>query len=205
MSGVRSALLWPLALLWRLNVRLRAPLARREWHSASLGECDGFPVAVANHAKAELLRTSVGRALALIRRVHPRQYARLRHDLRGILVVQGRGLNGLSEENRICCLTERNVTRSSVAVTAGSIVHEAAHARLAASGIPYAPGVMKRCEAYCFRAQIAFAKRLPRDEFSFVDDWVAYLQRWIGVWPSPSAAFREYRRPTPHRPQLPAA
>ncbi len=172
------------------------------WHMSSIDSCDGIPVAVADKDKAQLLRGRVCTALTLIHDLDPRRYRNVRRRLAGILVAQpGTGAK-YSTGTRVCLLRRQQVEERSAAWNACSIIHETTHARLASINtlLP-----TKRIEACCIREQIAFAERLPRDQYPNTDAYIRYFRSWIGVWPLYLRFGPRYRRLLQERASPPAA
>jgi hypothetical protein len=103
-------------------------------------------------------------ALGLIKAHDRLRYDRLRRDLERVWVRTLFGnLAEFNESLGACELDVRFVlaATSSPAVIASTIVHEATHARLLRRRIGYEEKQRARVEAVCFRAELAFAKKLP--------------------------------------------
>jgi hypothetical protein len=88
----------------------------------------------------------------------------MRRDIRGIWITETAGnLAEYDHDLRLCVLDRDHVSQTNVAAAdlACCIVHEATHARLRSYGIGYKPESRARVERVCYRAEIAFAGRLP--------------------------------------------
>jgi hypothetical protein len=124
----------------------------RVWHFMPIG--DG----------ARMVSERITHALALIATHDPRQLELLQKLSAGIIVMDQPMLYGSWVRGpRLVRLTDSfligdEATPARIAVT---IVHELAHARLDTRGFGYAPERRHRIEAICFRAEAAFARKLP--------------------------------------------
>jgi len=105
------------------------------------------------------VRNRLRAALALIARVDPLRYRRLRRDMRRIALLR-RGGPEYASEVGACLLPSAYLKAGTTEAVATTIVHEATHARLCRAGIGYGPAMRPRVEAACIRQQIAFAERL---------------------------------------------
>jgi hypothetical protein len=77
---------------------------------------------------------------------------------------------------RTCYLDQRTVAEYIPPAVASKLVHEAVHARLRCAGLgSYGADLAVRVEELCIDEEIAFAQRLPRDEYPGVDDHLRYL------------------------------
>jgi hypothetical protein len=108
-------------------------------------------------ARADRVRA----ALALIRDVDPHRFARLRRDVRRIFIAPIVGAQ-YDPRNRSIMLTDP--LRMSVAAVAGTLVHEATHARIDGCGIRYEPELRERIESICVHAEVDFLRRAPGEE-----------------------------------------
>ena len=109
-----------------------------------------------------LAKTSA--ALELIAQFDPRQFDRLRHLAGGIFIFDETGSLGTwLRGSRLIRLNEAFVAAPDTtdAEVAGTIVHETTHAWLEARGFAYHAERRRRIEAICYRAEAAFARRLP--------------------------------------------
>lgn len=146
-EGVRSALRWLLlSILFRLS---------EKWCLDGLEIVD---VAGANGQVKENLKS----ALALISRVDPRRYRRLKRDLRRIVLLKG-GPPQYASEVHACVLPSKYVREGAPSAVATTMVHEATHARLWLAGIGYGLRIRSRVEVACVRQQLAFANLLGDD------------------------------------------
>lgn len=104
----------------------------------------------------------VDAALDVIGRHQSRRLLRIKRDVHRFLIVDQAGPE-FWPRLHACVLTPRGLSLDDeeVAVT---IVHEAMHARLYATGIPYHPELRDRIERCCVKQEIAFAHSLPRGE-----------------------------------------
>jgi hypothetical protein len=107
----------------------------------------------------------VEEALKLISRHDPVRFSRLRKDVKRILVAGSdsyrRGY--WVRRSATCVLTSRYVGTPEIRSreVAGTIVHEATHARLERAGIRTTATSRDRVERLCVKAQLAFARRIP--------------------------------------------
>lgn len=123
-------------------------------------------------------------ALHLIADRDPIRFARLSRDLRGVAIAGASGNLAQYHHSVRCCvlshdyLRDETTTPSDVAAT---IVHEATHARLMLAGFGYEPAIRERIEHICFKAEIAFAERLP-DASEIVSRVERQLARDPSIW-----------------------
>jgi hypothetical protein len=158
--------LWPVR---RLFERLLIATSRyRELH--------GIPVGVFEPEAASPLWDKVGEALALIERLDQRRFLRFKRDVRRIIVVRQRSNRFLSNI-MTCLLSQEIVHKRSATVVAVILAHEGTHARLEASGIRYGIRIEDRVEEVCVREEISFARRLPREHYPNLDEFIEYLGR----------------------------
>lgn len=132
-------------------------------------EIEGIKVGVLGNKRAEALviRNKVGAALTLMRQCDPRRYVYLKRDVKRILVFGRPGYRGQWHQSlALCELTDAYVLdpRTTPAMLAATLAHEAMHARLYRWGIGYDYEKVVRVERICFKASIAFARRLPLSE-----------------------------------------
>ena len=159
------------------------------WRWCSIADCDGIPVAVYDAPQATALRARVAAGLALVQELDPRRYRLVRSRLRGLLVLRV-GNDAFVPGAGVCVLRQQTLESYSEAVTAAAIVHEATHARLAATS---ALCSNKRIESLCIREQIDFCRRLPLERYPNSAAYIRYLEGWIGVWPVRIRFGRRYR------------
>ena len=140
----------------------------------------GISVGVAGEDQEAGARFSkIERALSLIGEVAPRRLQRIRADLGQILVGPGRSAL-LWVPTRTCVIPQSRVDRASVSAVALSVVHEAAHARLARAGVRPYPRRKFRMEVLCVGEELGFASLLPETRFPSRDvviDELRELQR----------------------------
>jgi hypothetical protein len=103
-------------------------------------------------------------ALQLVAEFDPRQLDRVRQLVAGVFIFDDTGpLGAWMSGPRLIRLNEKFVAApdTSDAEVAATIVHETTHAWLEAQGFEYRAERRRRIEAICFRAEAAFARRLP--------------------------------------------
>jgi hypothetical protein len=106
----------------------------------------------------------IEQALRLIAEHDPLRFARLRRDVRRILIFTLRGFRGRWFQPLRMCVLDRGyllLSDADASEIASTIVHEATHARLMRAGFNYDPEIRHRVERLCFKAEIAFGKRVP--------------------------------------------
>jgi hypothetical protein len=129
-------------------------------------ELHGIPVAVFNgrpDIDTGRVVTRLAGALNLVAKHAPRRLARLRRDIRGILVQRFpcRGAY-LPRENLVLTeLTFLVKPEHSLPEIAASIVHEGVHARVHRSGARRGPDDLPREERLCRRAELEFGATVP--------------------------------------------
>ncbi len=129
-------------------------------------EFDGIEIGVMTNKKinAEMARTKVIIALGLIREFDPRRYRYLQRDVKRIMVWGHPGhLGTWHNACALCELSEKYVLdpETTPEILAATIVHEAMHGRLCRWGVGYEEEKRERVEHICYKAMIAFARRLP--------------------------------------------
>jgi hypothetical protein len=110
------------------------------------------------------LMTRTCAALNLIAEFDPRQLDRLRRLTAGVIIFDDTGpLGEWMREPRLIRLNEAYVAAPATmdSEVAATIVHEVTHAWLEARGFAYRLEHRRRIEAICYRAEAAFARRLP--------------------------------------------
>jgi hypothetical protein len=126
---------------------------------------EGVPVGVflLSRDEREAAFEKIALALALLRRHCPRRFAHLRRDVGCVLVLSASGLAGVwIDRLRVCELNVDYLLDAAPADVASTLAHEAMHARLYRRGLGYTEGGERaRIEAACYRAERAFARRLP--------------------------------------------
>lgn len=155
-----------LYLLRRAVRRFILMFVRATLHTAHRRRVLAIPVYVerADELAPDACFSKVSEALSLIARYDPARFARMRRDLRRILVDGNRVSRGqYVSEFTLCRLDDAYVAseQTSAAELALTIVHEAAHAKVDRAGISYSPDRQIRIERVCVAAEIAFARKLP--------------------------------------------
>jgi hypothetical protein len=135
----------------------------------------GVPVLAFGAGDSEDAWRGVEGALALVNRIDPRRFKRLRSDLRRVVVTPVK-TSSFSPISRTCYLAERLAATVDIAAVASTLVHEAVHARLQSAGLLYKPGLRVRMEVICIKEQIAFAERLTLKDYSKREALLQHLQ-----------------------------
>jgi len=144
---------WP--FFWRC---LLLSARRRTVHGIKVG------VLLPTVSAEEELFSKVAAALDLLRDHGPRQLARMRRLVSGVLVFGSVGPDGeWHREVRLILLREPNLAKSDThpANVACLLVHEISHAWLEHRGCEYVSGRRRRIEAICCRAEARLARRIP--------------------------------------------
>ena len=152
MEALLGILVGPLRVLpWRV-LMLISPRSRS--HGLDIFDLTAGASRSADHF------ARVDAALDVIDRYQTRRLLRLKRDVHRFLIVDQTGPE-FWPRLHACVLTPRGLSLDDedVAVT---IVHEATHARLYATGIPYHPKLRDRIERCCVKQEIAFAHSLQR-------------------------------------------
>jgi hypothetical protein len=110
--------------------------------------------------------SKVQQAVEVLATYDLRRLERAKRDLRGILVVAVGGDGEYWRGQRLCVLDDRPVKSDDVTPfsVAGTIAHEAMHARLFHAGFGYGPGNRNRVERVCCKAELDFGQRLPPED-----------------------------------------
>jgi hypothetical protein len=152
-------------------VAIRTRFSRHWWRTTfrfserhTLSGCDVGIFLPLTHERATLEQKCAD-AFALLREYGPRELARIHALADGVLIlgedgqVQGEWIPSarLIRLNAKCIL-QPDTTPTEIAAT---IVHEATHAWLEHHGFRYTLERRQRIEAICFRAEAAFARRIP--------------------------------------------
>lgn len=121
-------------------------------------------VATEEHLDPKLTRQrvleNVDLALRAISVLDPHRFARLRRDVRGIVVWPATiAVAYFEDRNRFCVLNTEYVRTRNALMVALLIVHEGVHARL--RSIPYDESTQLRIEYLCMKAELHFAQRVP--------------------------------------------
>jgi len=158
----------------------------------------GIPVTILNtepSIRTDQVVARLDQALGLIEAHAPRRLARLRRDLSQIVVRRFPCRGAFFPQER-ACLTELTFVVNPAftpAQVASSIVHEATHARVAASLRSDVVNRRPREERLCRQAELAFGLALPRTEGEAVvararaslasaDEDVAPEVDWAEAW-----------------------
>jgi hypothetical protein len=139
------------------------------WKLSRHTSISGIDVAafLVNRAEAKALFEKIEAALQLIEQCDPRRMAYLRRDVKRILVWGSLDYNGTWRQADAMCELSIEFVRSpktTAAILAATLVHEAMHARLMRWGFGYSEPMRVRIEAMCIKASISFARRLPLSE-----------------------------------------
>ncbi len=143
----------------------------------------------------DLVLRKVAAALALIDQYDPRRAARLRRCVEGILVFGDTGPVGQWIRGpRLVMLSVTYALRDDITAShvASTLVHESTHAWLEALGFKYDVERWARIEATCFRAEQAFARKLP-DPGDLIKRAERQLARDPSYWTAHAARERELR------------
>ena len=150
-------------------------------------ECEGIPLAIARFTDDSGIRAQVAAALRLIATHSPYEFARIGRLMRGIVVTRLYGHVGeWRRSTRICMLSIHYLEKEkpSPSAIASTIVHELAHARLAALGVASTEERGPRIERICYRAEERFVRALP--ESPERDAVLAELEQSLeidtGIW-----------------------
>ena len=129
---------------------------------------DGIEIGiVAKKANVHPIRTKLTAALALMRDYDPIRFAYLKRDVKRIFVLGSPPYRGQWHPRfAICELTDTYILASETtpAMLASVLAHEAMHARLYRWGFGYQEEQRVRIERVCFKAMVAFARKLPDTE-----------------------------------------
>lgn len=116
---------------------------------------------------------NVVEALDLLARVDPVRLSRFRRYCKRIAIAPTPGTDGQYwPRARAVALDRGFLLRASVEEIALAIVHETAHARLAAVGIGYGEAIRPRVERACVGEERRFARRLPQGQ-----QWTECVER----------------------------
>ena len=111
--------------------------------------------------------SKIDESLDLISKFDPRRYRQICRDVKMIWVsATPPNYAEWLDELKMCILDRQFVCSTDVspAQIAATIVHEATHARLFRAKIAYTQDIRMRVEQICFKAELAFARRLPNGE-----------------------------------------
>jgi hypothetical protein len=126
----------------------------------------GFNIAALS--SGQIAFPKIDQALNLISKFDSRSYFRIQRDIEKMW-VSAMGPDYAAEwidELKMCVFNRDHICRADISAdeVASTIIHEATHARLSRFKISYKEEKRIRIEKICFKAQIAFAKRLPDGE-----------------------------------------
>lgn len=159
------------------NQPLRGLVLKIAARAYRAGEVDGFEVIDVSTQGLSIntIRSRLSSALALVTRHDPRRAGRLRRDLKRFWITDAEG-GEFIPSIRACSVRAGYVVDASTDALAALIVHEGVHARLWASGVPYADELRERIERTCVREEIRFVRRLGSAD-QLVADAEARLER----------------------------
>jgi hypothetical protein len=103
-------------------------------------------------------------ALALIKERDPYRYKRVLRHFDTILVLPMPNQGECVPDLRRCVVNKELAETGAIDAIASVIVHEATHGELFRRGIGYQEAARQRVEDICTRQELAFAKKLTREE-----------------------------------------
>jgi hypothetical protein len=129
----------------------------------------GLPVwtPVARDEDRPLIYRRLDEALSLLKAGAPGRYERVRHSLKGFLILGVDTIRASYDQGTgVCRLREKFMLApdTTAAAVACVIVHEATHGRLFKLGISYDEPIRYRVELVCIKAALLAAQRLPGSE-----------------------------------------
>lgn len=156
-------------------------------------------LALVNGEELARAKEQITISVGLIAHYEPRRYARLKADLRGIL-VHPFATSPRARYNRstgLCELSPSLAISEDIVTIASSIIHEGTHARLRHVRVDD-PGRRLRTEHICISQEIAFVEKLPRmsyradelrsllselklDDYTDEAVWADVLGEWRGA------------------------
>lgn len=150
---------------------------------------EGLIVVALNGSVAPAAIAQLRSAIRLIDAHAPLLLARLRRDVRRLMLVQTGGPEYWPFANGFI-LNAAFVVDSDVEFIALTIIHESTHARLWRAGVRYGPACRERIERLCVQAEASFARRLPDGE-----DFVEYAESKLGSrwWADEAVKERQLR------------
>jgi hypothetical protein len=137
---------------------------------------DGVEVVDATPVSREEMKT-VTAALDLIARADVRRFARLRRDLRRVILVTHGGPEYV-HAIRGCVISANDVRQQSAERVAMTLVHEATHARLGALGFAHKWTLRDRIEKRCVEEEISFIQRVPGTDRLLKEARKALVTSW---------------------------
>lgn len=155
---------WVLGVLTGIRLRLAFLVVRLLPLASTKADALGMRIylALLNSDDVARAKKQLYVAVSLIANYEPHRYARLKADLRGILVYAF-ARDPRARYNRstgFCELSPCLALTDDVVTIASSIVHEGTHARLRQVG-KRDPADRLRIERLCLAQQVAFLERLP--------------------------------------------
>lgn len=124
---------------------------------------------------AALLSTRIAEAVTLIEQHDPKRWMRMREDLSRVVCTAADAVNGAHfPRSRSCYLSAAFVRANEASIVATLLVHEATHARISHTGIPYFPDWRARIERRCVLEELSFASRLPGAAFPYMRAWMEW-------------------------------
>ncbi|MCZ6673066.1 MAG: hypothetical protein O7C75_09010 [Verrucomicrobia bacterium] len=119
---------------------------------------------VSGREERKTVFTKVEEALLLIKKFDPKRFNQIQSLVRCIFVFGDPTARGKWHQDLQTCEIQEEYVRSpdtAISEIASTIVHEATHARLMRLDIDYQEPKRLRIERICFKAEQAFARRLP--------------------------------------------
>lgn len=120
---------------------------------------DGFEIVDASDERSPDAHEQIRRALRLIAEALPTAHARLRRDVRRVILLQSGGPEYWPFANAIA-LAHGAVKDGDTSLVAMALLHEGTHARLWRAGIGYPQAERGRIERLCISAELRLARRL---------------------------------------------
>jgi hypothetical protein len=150
----------------------------------------GFEVVNLTTEPPEVALERLQSAIDLIGRIYPNRLARINRDVGRVLLLMVDAPVYWPFANGFAIGLEA-ATELPVDKLALTIVHEATHARLWRAGFRYTPDIRARIEHICVRAELDFARQLPRAQ-----ELTAGLREKLSLAWWTEAAVAERRRST---------
>ena len=152
----------------RRHEQMSYPIRLLEWMSPKHA-AHGLPVWTPGFRteQRQLIYARLAHALSLLKATAPGRYERVRHSLKGFLILGTDSINAdYDSRTGVCRLGERFMLApdTTAAAVACAVVHEATHGWLYKLGIPYDEPIRYRIELVCIKAALLTAQRLPGAE-----------------------------------------